>query len=105
MLFRSWNAARTALPLAKAYEVKIGRVKRQVGLAAAEAAHEAAIDSLHDLSLRIADVPARSLADLAVKARVVRRWSAPEWWSDAGPAELLATQVLDAVLGMAEKAA
>ncbi len=98
---RFWKTARAALPVAKAYEAKIRRLERACGLAAAEAAQVAAMDQLNDLSARIAGVAARSLADLAVKARVVRRWAAPEWWSDPGPAELLARQVLDAVLGMA----
>ncbi|MBI2713732.1 MAG: hypothetical protein HYX37_04675 [Rhizobiales bacterium] len=95
------KAARAALPVAKAYEAEIRRVKRACGLAAAEVAQVAAMDCLHELSERIAGVPARALADLAVKARVVRRWAAPEWWNDAGPAELLARQVLDAVMGLA----
>jgi hypothetical protein len=96
-----WDAARAALPLAKAYEAKTRRVKRASGLAAAEAAQEAAIEALHELSLRIAAVPAHSLASLAVKARIVKIWSAPEWWHDPGPPELLAAQVLDAVMAMA----
>jgi hypothetical protein len=102
---RLWKRARAALPAAKAYEAQTRRVERASGLAAAEAAHNEAIDTLDDLSLRIAAIPARSLAGLAVKARVVRRWSAPEWWRDGGPAERLAAQVLDAVLRAAEKGA
>lgn len=101
---RFWKTARAALPVAKAYEAKIRRLERACGLAAAEAAQTAAMDALNELSARIAGVAVRSLADLAVKARVVRRWAAPEWWSDAGPAELLARQVLDAVLGLAGQA-
>ena len=98
------KAARAALPLAKAYEVEIRRVKRVAGLAAAEAAQLAAMDSLYGLSERIAAVPAHSLADLALKARVVRHWGAPEWWGDPSSTELLAAQVLDAVIAMAAKA-
>lgn len=99
------KAARAALPVAEAYEAKIRRVKRAAGLAGAEAAQLAAMDLLHDLSERIAVVPAHSLADLALKARVVRRWGAPEWWDDPGPTELLARQVLDAVMRMANQTA
>ncbi len=99
------KAARAALPVAKAYEVEIRRVKRVAGLAGAEAAQLAAMDSLYGLSERIAAVPARSIAGLALKARVVRHWGAPEWWGDPGPAELLAAQVLDAVIAMAAKPA
>ena len=99
---RLWKAARAALPLAKAYEAKIRRLKRAAGLRAAEAAQVAAMDALHDLSERIAAVPTHSLAGLAIKARVVRRWGAPEWWRDPGPAEQLAAQILDAVMDMAE---
>jgi hypothetical protein len=102
---RLWKAGHAALPVAKAYEAKIRRVKRAAGLAAAEAAQVAAMDRLHDLSERIAAVPAHSLADLALKARVVCRWGAPEWWDDPGPTELLATQVLDAVMRMANQTA
>lgn len=98
---RFWKTARAALPVARVYETKIRRLERACGLAAAEAAQVAAMDQLHELSERIAGVPARSLADLAVKARLVRRWAAPEWWSDPGPAELLARQVLDAVMASA----
>jgi hypothetical protein len=99
---RLWKTARAALPVAKAYAAKIRRVKRAVGLAAAETAHIAAMDVLNDLSERIAIVPADTLAGLAVKARILRRWRAPEWWSDTGPTELLAAQVFDDVLRMAE---
>jgi hypothetical protein len=95
------KAARAALPVAKAYEAEIRRVKRAAGLAAAEAAQVAAMDCLYELSERIAAVATLSVAGLAVKARVVRRWGAPEWWDDPGPTELLARQVLDAVMGMA----
>lgn len=102
---RLCKAARAALPVAKAYEAEIRRVQRAAGLAAAEAAQVAAMDCLHELSERIAAVATHSVAGLALKARVVRRWGAPEWWSDPGAAELLATQVLDAVIGMAAKAA
>jgi len=46
-------------------------------------------------------LPAHSPVRLAFKARVVRKWAAPHWWSDPGPAETLAVQVLDAVIEMA----
>jgi hypothetical protein len=45
-----------------------------------------------------------SLAGLAAKARVVRRWGAPEWWDDAGPAEYLATYLIDDVLRLNQDA-
>jgi hypothetical protein len=48
-----WDEARAALALAKAYEAGARRAKRETGAAAAEAAHDAAIDHLADVSQRI----------------------------------------------------
>ena len=100
---RFWRRARALLPVAKRYEAEMRRVGRDSGLLAAEAAHEAAMDALHDLSRKILAAPARSLAGLAVKARAVKRWGKPEWWDPvAGRAdtqERLAAQILDAVMG------
>ena len=102
---RFWRRARAMLPVAKAHAAEVRRVKRDSGLAAAEAAHEAAIDALHDLSQEILAAPARSLAGLAVKARAVKAWGKPEWWDPvAGRAdtqEPLAAQILDAVMRVA----
>jgi hypothetical protein len=61
-----WDAARAALPVARAYEARLRRLARAVGLDAAEAAYRAAGDALGDLGARIADAPARSLSGLAV---------------------------------------
>lgn len=96
-----WDAARAALPVARAYEARLRRLSRAVGLDAAEAAYRAAGDALDDLGMRIADAPARSLSGLAVKARAVKLHAAPEWWSEVGTAERIAAQALDAVIAMA----
>jgi hypothetical protein len=88
--------------VARAYEARLRRLERAVGLDAAQVACDAADDALGDLGRRIADAPARALAGLAVKARVVKAYAAPDWWSEVGTAERIAAQVLDAVIGMAE---
>ena len=99
---RFWGRARALLPVAKAHEAKVRRVERGSGLAAAEAAHEAAVDALADLSRKILAAPARSLTGFAVKARAVKQWGKPEWWDPvAGRAdthERLAAQILDTVM-------
>ena len=81
------------------------RIRRETDVVVAERAADAAVHALHDLMLRLLHTPARSLADLAVKARVVKVWGQPEWWSaedeDDVVAERLAAQVLDAVIGLA----
>jgi hypothetical protein len=101
-----WDEARSALALAKAYEAGARRAKRETGAAAAEAAHDAAIDHLADISQRILGAPGRSLARLAFKARVVKTWGKPEWWDTgedrADTYERLAAQILDAVIALAE---
>lgn len=96
-----WDAARAMLPVARAYEARLRRLNRAVGLDAAEVACDAAGDALDDLGARIADAPARSLEGLAIKARVVKASAAPEWWSECGTPERIAAQVFDAVIGMA----
>ena len=99
---RFWRKARALLPVAKLYEAEMRRVRRGSGLAAAEAAHEAAIDALADLNRKILAAPAYSLAGFAVKARAVKQWGKPEWWDPvAGRAdthERLAAQILDTVM-------
>jgi hypothetical protein len=101
-----WDEARAALALAKAYEAGVRRTKRETGVAAAEAAHDAAIDHLGDVSQRILAAPGRSLAGLALKAHVVKTWGKPEWWDSgedrADTYERLAAQILDAVVALAE---
>jgi hypothetical protein len=101
-----WDEARAALALAKAYEAGVRRTKRETGVAVAEAAHDAAIDHLGDVSQRILAAPGRSLAGLALKAHVVKTWGKPEWWDTgedrADTYERLAAQILDAVLALAE---
>jgi hypothetical protein len=72
-----WHAARAALPDVRAYEARLRRLLRAVGLNGAGAAYHAASDAVCDLSRRVADAPARSLNGLAVKARVVKRHAAP----------------------------
>jgi hypothetical protein len=71
---------------------------------AAEPAQSAAGDALDALLPAILAAPAHSLAGLAVKARAVKLWGHPEWWSPqeshADSAERLAAHVLDAVMGM-----
>jgi hypothetical protein len=101
-----WDEARAALPLARVYEAGKRRAKRETGVATAEAAHDAAIDHLGDVSQRILAAPGRSLAGLALKAHVVKTWGKPEWWDPgadrADTYERLAAQILDAVIALAE---
>ena len=101
-----WDEARAALPLARVYEAGKRRAKRETGVAAAEAAHDAAIDHLGDVSRQILAAPGRSLTGLALKAHVVKTWGKPEWWDTgddrADTYERLAAQILDAVVALAE---
>ena len=91
-----WSAARSVLPLARAYEAEIRVVKRKTDVAAAEAAHNVAINHMGDVSEAILVAPARGLAGLAVKARVVRTWGRPDWWGCvADTAEGLAARIID----------
>jgi hypothetical protein len=101
---RYWATARQLLPVAHAYEAKLDRCEQACGLTAAEAAQTAASNALDDLIDQIVAAPARTLAGLAVKARIVKFWAHPEWWrddpEDADPMDCLVTEVLDAVIGM-----
>jgi hypothetical protein len=101
-----WDQARAALALAKAYEAGARRAKRETGAAAAEAAHDAAIDHIAEVSQSILAAPGRSLARLALKAQVVKTWGKSEWWDArddrADTYERLAAQILDAVIVLAE---
>ena len=101
-----WDEARAALALAKAYEAGAKRAKRETGAAAAEAAHDAAIDHIAAISQTILAAPGRSLAGLALKAHVVKTWGKSEWWDTsedrADTYERLAAQILDAVIALAE---
>src|SRR5205085_3290932 len=96
-----WEAARAALPVARAYEARLRRLKRATDVGAAETAHNAAIDRVGETSRLIVAAPAHSFAGLAVKARVVKEWGRPDWWDeDADAYEQLAAQILDAVIAM-----
>jgi len=101
-----WDEARAALALARVYEAGKRRAKRETGVAAAEAAHDAAIDHLADVSQQILAAPGHSLAGLALKAHVVKTWGKPEWWDTgedrADTYERLAAQIIDAVVALAE---
>lgn len=101
-----WDEARAALALAQSYEAAVRRAMRETGVAAADAAHDAAIDQVADVSQAILAAPGRSLAGLALKARVVKTWGKPEWWDPVegrtDTYERLAAQILDAVIKMAE---
>jgi hypothetical protein len=97
----TWEAARAALPVARAYEARLRRLRRATDVAAAEAAHNAGIDEVAATSRRILAAPAHSFAGFAVKARVVKEWGRPDWWeADADTYEQLAAQILDAVIMM-----
>jgi hypothetical protein len=101
-----WDEARAALALAKAYEAGARRAKRETGAAAAEAAHDAAIDHIAEVSQSILAAPGHSLARLALKAHVVKTWGKSEWWDAradrADTYERLAAQILDAVIALAQ---
>lgn len=101
-----WHEARAALALARTYEAGARRAERETGVAAAEAAHDAAIDHLADVSQRILAAPGRSLAQLALKAHVVKTWGKPQWWDPgedrADTYERFAAQMIDAVIALAE---
>ena len=94
-----WDEARSALPLARRYEARLRRLKRATDVAAAEAAHNAALDRVADVTGAMLRVTARSLAGLAVKARIVKHWGKPDWWDGDGDTyEQLAAQIIDAVI-------
>jgi hypothetical protein len=95
-----WDNARAALPLARRYEARIRRLKRATDVVAAEAAHNAALDRVADVTAAMLGVTAHSLRGLAVKARVVKHWGKPDWWDRDGTDtyERLAAQIIDAVI-------
>jgi hypothetical protein len=94
-----WNDARAMLPLARRYEARIRRLKRATDLAVAEAAQNAALDRVADVTAAMLRVTAHSLSGLAVKARIVKHWGKPYWWDDEGDTyESLAAQIIDAVI-------
>ena len=101
-----WDEARTALPVARAYEARVRRLQRQTDVAAAERANNAAIETLRELADLVLAAPAESLEGLAIKARVVKAWGRPEWWDSdedyTDTYERLAAEILDAVVAMAE---
>lgn len=101
-----WDDARALLPLARRYEARLRRLKRATGVRVAEAAHNAALDRVADVTQAMLRVTARSLGGLAIKARIVKHWGKPEWWDDDGPDtyEHLAAQIIDAVIAAGDLA-
>ena len=94
-----WDDARVMLPLARRYEARLRRLKRATGVRAAEAAHNAALDRVADVTHAMLEVTAHSLGGLAIKACIVKHWGKPEWWDDgADTYEHLAAQIVDAVI-------
>lgn len=100
---KHWRAARTALPLAMAYEAEVIEFERGCGFIAAEVAHDVALDKLSDLVDAILATPTHSLNSLALKARVIKSWSRPEMWSDdpnhADATDRALAEILDVVIG------
>lgn len=103
-----WDEARAALALARSYEAGVRRARRKTGADAAEAAHDAAIDHVADVSRNILAISGHSFARLALKAQVVKTWGKAEWWETfddrADTYEHLVAQILDAVIALAETA-
>lgn len=97
-----WRAVRATLPVALKHEARDRRFRRLIGLRAAERAHEEAIEALDALAVQIVDTPAHTRAGLAVKARAVKAWGKPEWWSEqashADPYERFAADIIDGVI-------
>jgi hypothetical protein len=93
--------ARALLKVALAYEARDRRFQRKIGVREAECAHRAASRALDDLGRVILLTPANSTCGLAVKARAVKAWGKPDWWSTedshADTYERIAAEVLDAV--------
>jgi hypothetical protein len=99
-----WDEARAALPLARRYEARLRRLKRATDVAAAEAAHHAALDRVADVTAAMLKVTARSLSGLAIKARIVKEWGKPDWWDGDGDTyEQLAAQIVDAIIAAADR--
>jgi len=99
-----WEAAQAMLPVALSHERRERRVRRKLHLREAARQHEAAIEAGQKACAAILNAPSRSLASIAMKARAVKRWAAPEWWSaepsHAELSERLPAQVLDWVIAM-----
>lgn len=97
-----WEAAKVALSIALAHERREYYLRRKLRLREAERAHAAAIKAIYDLIASILSAPACSRAGFAVKARAVKLWAGPGWWSEepahAEISERLAAQVLDWVI-------
>jgi hypothetical protein len=98
-----WRAARKLLAVAREAEAADRRFAAETGLPAAEAAQRAASEALDALADAILALPAETAAALALKARVVKTWGKPEWWScvasHADVYERMAAQVMDAAMG------
>jgi hypothetical protein len=94
-----WPAADAILRIALAYEARERRFRRKTGLRAAERAHEAATDAVDALAMEIIETSARTLVGFAVKARAVKAWGKPEWWSEndshADPYARFAADIID----------
>jgi hypothetical protein len=102
-----WDDAQAALAVARAYAAGVRKARRASGVVSAEVAQNEALAAISDMASLILAAPARSLAGLAVKARIVKTWGQPEWWDPvkdrADQYERLAAQVLDAVMMMASR--
>lgn len=100
-----WPAANAMLAVALKYEARDRRFRHKIGLAAAERAHGESIETLETLALRILDAGAHTRAGLAVKARAVKAWGKPEWWSaeesHADPYERFAAAIIEGVIAPA----
>jgi hypothetical protein len=98
-----WDHARAIMPLARRYEARLRRLRRATDVAAAEAAHHAALDRVADTAAAMLDVTARSLSGVAIKARIVKQWGKPDWWDGDGDTyEQLAAQIIDAIIAADE---
>src|SRR5262249_41514345 len=99
---KHWPIARELLHLARAHEMADKRFAHACGLAAAEAAHDAAAGTLHRLADMILAVPPHSRAAFVLKAGAVRAGGRREWWGPphggADAYERMVAQVLDAVI-------
>jgi hypothetical protein len=98
-----WKAARAALPLARKHAAQDRAFKRKTNVAAAERAYHAALHHIDEVSGQILAAPATTSAGLAVKARAVKIWGRPEWWTgDADTYELIAAQIIDTVMAQGQ---
>jgi hypothetical protein len=98
-----WKAARAALPTARKYEAQDRAFKRKTNVVAAERAYRAALDHVDLVGGQILAAPAATSAGLAIKARAVKIWGRREWWTgDADTYELIAAQIIDAVMAQGQ---